>query len=35
VCLLTETSQFMHIPVPLPGEHQAGNCGLALAVIDC
>jgi dihydrofolate synthase / folylpolyglutamate synthase len=24
----------MHIPVPLPGEHQAGNCGLALAVID-
>jgi dihydrofolate synthase / folylpolyglutamate synthase len=34
VCLLTETSQFMHIPVPLPGEHQAGNCGLALAVID-
>lgn len=34
VCLLTETSQFMHIPVPLPGEHQAGNCGAALAVID-
>lgn len=34
VCLLTETSQFMHIPVPLPGEHQAGNCGLGLAVID-
>lgn len=34
VCLLTETSQFMHIPVPLPGEHQAGNCGLALAAID-
>lgn len=34
VCLLTERSQFMHIPVPLPGEHQAGNCGLALAVID-
>ena len=34
VCLITETSQFMHIPVPLPGEHQAINCGLALAVID-
>jgi dihydrofolate synthase / folylpolyglutamate synthase len=34
VCLLTEKSQYMHIPVPLPGEHQAGNCGLALAVID-
>lgn len=34
VCLISETSQFMHIPVPLPGEHQAINCGLALAVID-
>jgi dihydrofolate synthase/folylpolyglutamate synthase len=34
VCVLTETSQFMHLPVPLPGEHQAMNCGLALAVID-
>ncbi len=34
VCLLTETSQFMHLPVPLPGEHQALNCGLALAAID-
>jgi dihydrofolate synthase/folylpolyglutamate synthase len=34
VCLLTETSQFMHLPVPLPGEHQAINCGLALAAID-
>ncbi len=34
VCLLTETSQFMHLPVPLPGEHQAVNCGLALATID-
>jgi dihydrofolate synthase/folylpolyglutamate synthase len=34
VCLVTETSQFMHLPAPLPGEHQAFNCGLALAVID-
>jgi dihydrofolate synthase/folylpolyglutamate synthase len=34
VCVLTETSQFMHLPVPLPGEHQAPNCGLALAAID-
>ncbi|MHC5022442.1 MAG: bifunctional folylpolyglutamate synthase/dihydrofolate synthase [Planctomycetota bacterium] len=34
VCLITETSQFMHLPVPLPGEHQAINCGLALAAID-
>ncbi len=34
ICLLTETSQFMHLPVPMPGEHQAGNCALALAVVD-
>ena len=34
VCIVTETSQFMHLPVPLPGEHQAINCALALAVID-
>jgi dihydrofolate synthase/folylpolyglutamate synthase len=34
VCMISETSQFMHIPVPLPGEHQAANCGVALAVID-
>ena len=34
VCVLTENSQFMHLPVPLPGEHQATNCALALAVVD-
>lgn len=34
VCLFTETSRFEHVPVPLPGEHQAFNCGLALAVVD-
>ncbi|MHC4219589.1 MAG: bifunctional folylpolyglutamate synthase/dihydrofolate synthase [Planctomycetota bacterium] len=34
VCVLTDTSQFMHLPVPLPGEHQAMNCGLALGAID-
>jgi dihydrofolate synthase/folylpolyglutamate synthase len=34
VCVVTETSQFMHLPVPLPGEHQAVNCALALSVID-
>lgn len=34
VCLVTETSQFMHLPVPLPGEHQALNCAMALATID-
>ncbi|MHC4964811.1 MAG: bifunctional folylpolyglutamate synthase/dihydrofolate synthase [Planctomycetota bacterium] len=25
VCLLTETGQYMHLPVPLPGEHQAAT----------
>jgi len=34
ICVVTETSQFMHLPVPLKGEHQAVNCALALAVID-
>jgi dihydrofolate synthase/folylpolyglutamate synthase len=34
VCLVSETSQFMHLPVPLPGEHQAINCALALAAVD-
>ena len=34
ICLITERNQFMHLPVPLPGEHQALNCGLAMAVID-
>jgi dihydrofolate synthase/folylpolyglutamate synthase len=34
VCLFSEASRFEHVPVPLPGEHQAMNCGAALAVID-
>ncbi len=34
VCLTTERSKFEHLPVPLPGEHQAVNCGVVLAVID-
>lgn len=34
VCLITQASQFMHLPVPLPGEHQALNCALALAAVD-
>ncbi len=34
VCLTTEHSKFEHLPVPLKGEHQAQNCGLALAVLD-
>lgn len=34
VCLYSKTSRLEHLPVPLPGEHQASNCGLALAVVD-
>ena len=34
VCLTTNNSKFEHLAVPLLGEHQAINCGLALAVID-
>lgn len=34
VCLTSPRSNFEHIPVPLKGEHQAQNCGLALAILD-
>ena len=34
ICVITGNSQFMHLPVPLPGEHQALNCALALSTID-
>lgn len=34
VCLSTERSHFEHLAVPLMGEHQAVNCGLALAMLD-
>jgi dihydrofolate synthase/folylpolyglutamate synthase len=34
VCLTTRHSNFEHVPVPLMGEHQAFNCGLALAALD-
>jgi dihydrofolate synthase/folylpolyglutamate synthase len=34
VCLTTPNSKFEHLAVPLLGEHQALNCGLALAIID-
>jgi len=34
VCLTTPQSRFEHLPVPLLGEHQAINCGLALALLD-
>ena len=34
ICLVSGRSQYMHLPVPLPGAHQATNCALALAAID-
>jgi dihydrofolate synthase/folylpolyglutamate synthase len=34
VSLTTERSHFEHLTVPLIGEHQAVNCGLALAILD-
>ncbi|MGD8453736.1 MAG: folylpolyglutamate synthase/dihydrofolate synthase family protein [Phycisphaerae bacterium] len=34
VCMATPTSRFDHLQVPLLGEHQAENCGVALGVID-
>jgi dihydrofolate synthase/folylpolyglutamate synthase len=34
VCVSTSRSNFEHLPVPLKGEHQALNCGLALAILD-
>ena len=34
ICVTTPTSKFEHLRVPLPGEHQAVNCGLALALLD-
>ncbi|AQT70255.1 Folylpolyglutamate synthase [Anaerohalosphaera lusitana] len=34
ICLTTPNSRFEHLRVPLPGQHQAVNCGLALAMLD-
>ena len=34
ICLTTPLSKFEHLTVPLQGEHQALNCGLALAMLD-
>jgi dihydrofolate synthase/folylpolyglutamate synthase len=34
ICLTTANSKFEHLAVPMMGEHQAINCGLALSVID-
>ncbi len=34
VSLVTERNEYDHVGVPLKGEHQALNCGLALSIID-
>jgi dihydrofolate synthase/folylpolyglutamate synthase len=34
ICLTTPNSKFEHLAVPLIGEHQAINCGLALSIMD-
>ena len=34
VSITTSTSRFEHLAVPLQGEHQAHNCGLALSLLD-
>lgn len=34
VCMSTRVSRFDHVQVPLLGEHQAINCGVALGMID-
>ncbi len=34
VCLATSTTRIDHLKVPLLGEHQADNCGVALGMID-
>lgn len=34
ICVTTPTSHFDHLLVPLVGEHQAINCGVALGVLD-
>ena len=34
ICLITDSNQYMHLPVPLPGEHQAVNCAVSLSAIN-
>ncbi|MGE3321872.1 MAG: folylpolyglutamate synthase/dihydrofolate synthase family protein [Phycisphaerales bacterium] len=34
VSLTSDRCNYEHVPVPLKGEHQAVNCGLALAILD-
>ncbi len=34
VCVSNSKGAYEHLPVPLPGEHQAMNCGIALAILS-
>lgn len=34
ICFTTPQSRYEHVHVPLPGQHQAINCGLALGLLD-
>lgn len=34
ICLTTSASKYEHVQVPLPGEHQAVNCSIALGMLD-
>lgn len=34
VCMMTPSSRFDHVQVPMLGEHQVWNCGVALGMID-
>ena len=34
ICISTPTSHWEHLAVPLVGEHQAVNCGVAMGILD-
>lgn len=34
ICIATDTSHFDHLAVPMVGEHQAINCGVAIGMLD-
>jgi len=34
ICVINGDSEYMHVAVPLPGEHQALNAGIAVAAVD-
>ncbi len=34
ICVINGDAEYMHVAVPLPGEHQALNAGIAVAAVD-